>query len=167
MPAGMADATLLLGPLYHLVEQADRNAALLEARRILKPGGLLLAAAISRYASLIDGFSSGFFADERFREIVKRDLTTGQHRNPTDSAEYFTTAYFHRPDELWAEIQAANFQDIKVLGVEGPAWGATGFRAAFADAAQRRALLDMLAQIEKEPSIVGASAHLIAVARKR
>lgn len=165
LPAGVADVALLLGPLYHLVEPADRHGALLEAHRILKPGGLLFAAAISRYASFIDGFSSGFFADERFREIVKRDLTTGQHRNPTDSAEYFTTAYFHRPAELQAEIQAADFHDIKVLAIEGPAWGIAG--AALADVAQRRALLEILSEIEEEPSIVGASAHLIAVARRR
>jgi len=166
MPAGVADATLLLGPLYHLVERADRKVALQEAHRILRPNGLLFAAGISRYASLIDGFSSGCFADERFREIVKRDLSSGQHRNPTDSADYFTTAYFHRPDELRAEIQDANFHEIKVLGIEGPAWGAAAFRSALADVAQRGTLLEMLSEIEDEPSIVGASAHLIAVARK-
>jgi len=167
MPAGVADATLLLGPLYHLVERADRKVALQEAHRILRPNGLLIAAGISRYASLIDGFSSGFFADEQFREIVKRDLSSGQHRNPTESADYFTTAYFHRPDELRAEIQDADFHDIKVLGIEGPAWGAAAFRSALADVAQRGTLLEMLSAIEDEPSIVGASAHLIAVARKR
>jgi ubiquinone/menaquinone biosynthesis C-methylase UbiE len=167
MPAGVADATLLLGPLYHLVERADRKLALLEVNRILKPGGLLFAAAISRYASLIDGLSSGFFADDRFREIVKGDLSSGQHRNPTDSADYFTTAYFHRPDELRAEIRDTNFHDIKVVGIEGPAWGAAAFRSALADVAQRATLIAMLSEIEDEPSIVGASAHLIAVARKR
>jgi ubiquinone/menaquinone biosynthesis C-methylase UbiE len=167
LPAGVADATLMLGPLYHLVERADRKAALEEAHRILRPGGLLFAAAISRYASLIDGLSSGFFADERFREIVKRDVSSGQHRNPTHSAEYFTTAYFHRPEELRAEIHDADFHDVEVLGIEGPAWGAAAFRSALADAAQRAVLFEMLSEIESEPSIVGASAHLIAVARRR
>jgi ubiquinone/menaquinone biosynthesis C-methylase UbiE len=166
MPAGVADAALLLGPLYHLVERSDRKVALQEAHRILKPDGLLFAAVISRYASLIDGFSSGFFADDRFREIVKRDLSSGQHRNPTESAEYFTTAYFHRPDELRAEIHDADFHDIRILGIEGPVWGAAAFRSALADVAQRGTLLQMLAEIEGEPSIVGASAHLIAIARK-
>jgi ubiquinone/menaquinone biosynthesis C-methylase UbiE len=167
MPAGVADATLLLGPLYHLVDRADRRTALLEAHRILKPGGLLFAAAISRYASLIDGLSTGFFAEERFREIVKRDLSSGQHRNPTDAAEYFTTAYFHRPDELRGEIRDADFHDIKILGIEGPASGGAALHSALADPAQRRTLFEMLAEIEHEPSIVGASAHLLAVARKR
>ena len=38
-----ADAALLYGPLYHLVEKSDRLAALRECRRILRPGGLLTA----------------------------------------------------------------------------------------------------------------------------
>jgi hypothetical protein len=59
-----------------------------------------------------------------------------------------------------------DFLDIEVLGIEGPAWGAAAFRSALADVAQRGTLLQMLAEIEGEPSIVGASAHLIAIARK-
>jgi len=102
-----------------------------------------------------------------FRAIVNTDISSGRHRNPTGNADYFTTAYFHRPDELRAEIHDADFSEIKILGIEGPAWGTAAFRSALADVAQRKPLLQMLAEIEHEPSIVGASAHLIAVARKR
>ena len=77
----IADAVLLLGPLYHLTERQGRIRALREARRILRPEGILLAAAISRFASLIDGLSSGFFRDATFREIIAGDLDSGQHRN--------------------------------------------------------------------------------------
>ena len=49
------DVALLLGPLYHLVERADRLAALHEARRVVHPGGVVAVAAISRFASLHDG----------------------------------------------------------------------------------------------------------------
>ena len=42
------DAVLLLGPLYHLPEAADRAQALAEAFRIVRPGGVVFAAAISR-----------------------------------------------------------------------------------------------------------------------
>jgi SAM-dependent methyltransferase len=45
--AGTYDAVLLLGPLYHLTERAERLAALGEARRVLRPGGVVMAAAIS------------------------------------------------------------------------------------------------------------------------
>jgi ubiquinone/menaquinone biosynthesis C-methylase UbiE len=46
-----ANAVLLMGPMYHLTETADRMQALAEAYRVLSPGGLLFASAISRFAS--------------------------------------------------------------------------------------------------------------------
>jgi len=166
VPDASADAVLLFGPLYHLVEHADRLQALREARRILKPHGVLFAAAISRFASLIDGLARGFFADEQFRGIVEADLASGQHRNPTNRPEYFTTAYFHRPEELASEAREAGFHDVQVLAVEGPAWSAGQFLAAWNDADQRESLMQFLASVEREPSILGASAHLVAVAHQ-
>src|SRR5258705_3537485 len=71
-PTGGADAVLLLGPLYHLIEHEDRVQALSEARRVLKPGGVLFAAVISRFASFIDGLLSGFFQDVTFRKIDRK-----------------------------------------------------------------------------------------------
>jgi ubiquinone/menaquinone biosynthesis C-methylase UbiE len=165
IPSGSADAVLLFGPLYHLVQLSDRLQALREARRILKRHGVLFAAAVSRFASLIDGLSSGYFRDEEFRKIVAADLTSGQHRNPTSHPAYFTTAYFHRPEDLAAEVRDAGFGDVQILAVEGPAWSAALFHEAWADPAQRQSLMEFLSLIEREPSIQGASAHVLAVAR--
>lgn len=159
-----ADAVLLLGPLYHLVERSDRLTALREARRILKPRGVLIAAAISRFASLIDGLARGFFGDPEFRKIVAGDLATGQHRNPTNQAAYFTSAYFHRPEELVAEVREASFADCQIFAVEGPVWSTSYFREAWDDPVQRKTLMEFLSLIEREPSARGASAHLVAVA---
>ena len=158
------DAVLLLGPLYHLLERSDRLIALREARRILKPQGVLIAAAISRFASLIDGLARGFFSDPEFRKIVAGDLATGQHRNPTNQTAYFTTAYFHRPEELAAEVHEANFADIQIFAVEGPVWSTAHLGEAWDDPAQRKSLMEFLALVEREPSAHGASAHLVAVA---
>ena len=77
-----ADAALLLGPLYHLTDRGDRLTALSEARRVLRTGGLVAAAAISRFASTFDGLARGFLADPRFEHVVERDVHDGQHRNP-------------------------------------------------------------------------------------
>ena len=73
-----------------------------EARRVLKPGGLVFAAAISRFAPLLDGLRGAVFEREEFARIVERDLADGQHRNETGIAAFFTTAFFHEPGELAA-----------------------------------------------------------------
>ena len=159
-----ANAVLLLGPLYHLVEGSDRLMALREARRILKPQGVLIAAAISRFASLIDGLARRFFSDPEFRKLVASDLATGQHRNPTNQTAYFTTAYFHRPEELATEVQEAGFGDVQILAVEGPVWSVAHLREAWDDPVERKTLMEFLSLIEREPSVHGASAHLVAVA---
>ncbi|MBC7542798.1 MAG: class I SAM-dependent methyltransferase [Candidatus Sericytochromatia bacterium] len=161
-----ADAILLLGPLYHLVDQADRQRVLSEAFRVLKPGGVLFGAAISRYASLLDGVAHGHLADPAFVAIVRADLTTGQHRNENNEPQYFTTAYFHRPEELQDELETAGFAAVTVLGVEGPAWIGASFASLWQNIATRLDLLSLLETIEQDPAILATSAHLMGVARK-
>jgi SAM-dependent methyltransferase len=85
-----------VGPLYHLTRAADRDRVLREAQRVLRPGGLLAAAAITRFASTFDGVARGFLLEPGFEEIVERDLADGQHRNPDSHPRWFTTGYLAR-----------------------------------------------------------------------
>ena len=163
----MADAVLLLGPLYHLTDSAERAQALREAHRVLRPGGVMFAAAISRCASALDGIARDLFADPAFGAIVRQDLETGQHRNETHNLDYFTTSYFHRPDELRAEIVAAGFRCDAAVGLEGPGWILSDFAARWADARKREDLLRIARTLENEDSIIGLSAHLLAVGVKK
>ncbi len=162
-----ADAVLLLGPLYHL-DDAGRLAALAEARRVLKPGGLLLAAAVSRFASTFDGIRARALAEPAFAEAVARTVADGEHRNPDGRPEWFTSAHFHHPDELWEELAVAGFAVEGVLAVEGPAaFLPPREEAWWLETEERRAaLLEAIARVEQEPSVLGSSAHLIAVGRR-
>jgi len=161
------DAVLLLGPIYHLTERKDRLTALREAHRVLQSGGFVWVAAISRFASLLDSLSHGFFHQPEFAPILDRDLAEGQHRNPTGNLLYFTDAFLHRPDELVAELSEAGFELVELVAVEGPGWLARDFERLWNDPQQRERLLALLRRVEREPSLIGASSHILAIARKR
>jgi SAM-dependent methyltransferase len=159
------DAVLLFGPLYHLTEAAHRQRALAQARRVLVPGGRLLAVAVCRFASLLDGLYTSRLDDPVFRPIVDQDLVDGQHRNPdpVGRPEFFTTAYFHTPGGLAQEIRQAGFAGATVYGVEGPGWP---LRQQWADPRQREHILFAARSVETQPSLIGFSAHLIAAGTK-
>jgi SAM-dependent methyltransferase len=163
--AGSQDAVLLFGPLYHLTEAAQRRKALAEARRVLRPGGRLLAMAVSRFASLLDGLYEDWLDDPDFRPIVDQDLLDGQHRNPgpVGRPEFFTTAYFHTPDGLASEIEESGFTGTAIYGVEGPGWP---LRQEWADPRRREQILFVARSAETQPSLTGFSHHIIAAAAK-
>jgi ubiquinone/menaquinone biosynthesis C-methylase UbiE len=161
------DAVLLLGPLYHLTSREDRLQALQEAHRVVRPGGVVTAAAISRFASTYDGLLRGFLEDPKFKDIVERDVREGQHRNPTGRLEWFTTAYFHLPRELRNEATEAGFSVEALVGIEGPAWVLPDLDSWLEDPTRRSTLLEAIKRVETEPSLLGATAHILVVGRRR
>ena len=160
------DVVLLFGPLYHLTERRERLDALAEARRVLVPGGLLLSAHISRFASACDGIRDGGLRNPAFAAIVDRDLIDGIHLNPTNRVDWFTTAYLHRPEEIRWEIEEAGLRFDNLVAVEGPGWMGHDPDAWLDDDAARERLLDVLRRLETEPSLIGASAHILSVAHR-
>ncbi|MDN3351488.1 class I SAM-dependent methyltransferase [Actinomadura sp. DC4] len=159
------DAVLLLGPLYHLTERDDRVRALREARRVLRPGGTLAVAAISRHAALLDLAAIGRL-DRDAADILSLVLATGRH----DDRLGFTTAYFHTVGELRSEVTEAGFAGVRIYGVEGPAWPAlkgievrTGESLTGSPLAESALLAARIA--ESDPALLAASSHLLAVAQ--
>jgi GrpB-like predicted nucleotidyltransferase (UPF0157 family)/ubiquinone/menaquinone biosynthesis C-methylase UbiE len=166
-PPESADVVMVMGPLYHLTSAAEREVALAEAFRVLRYGGFVAVAAISRYASALDGLARHLSLDPDFVAIRDQDLRDGQHRNPGNHPYYFTTAYFHIPDGLRDELEAAGFDEPRVLGVEGPGWLLSDFDERWADTAKRNVILDTARWLEAEPAVIGASAHLLGLGWKK
>ncbi|MFD9252687.1 class I SAM-dependent methyltransferase [Streptomyces bottropensis] len=164
-PDDSFDVVQLLGPLYHLPDPDDRRTALAEAHRVVKPGGLVAAAAINRYASLFEHVTYAHLHTERIRDSVSKILETAVY----DGVRGFTLSYFHRAEELVAELAASGLTDVQVFGIEGPAWslvkaaeqqpgeGPTDELIASAMEAARMA--------EPYPELLAASSHLLAVGR--
>ncbi len=161
------DVVLVLGPLYHLLDAGDRHQALAEAYRALRPGGLLAAAGINRYASL---FEHTAFA-HLYREPVQASIGNILQTQMIDGKKVFTAAYFHSGDQLRDEVTAAGFDEARVIGVEGPTWGMlkateqhTG--QSVTDTPLFQSALTAARMAEPYPELLAASSHLLAVARR-
>lgn len=157
------DVVTLLGPLYHLPDRADRSQALAEATRVVRPGGLVAAAGINRYASIFEHTALAHLHTDRVHDSVSKILESAVH----DGRGRFTTAYFHRAEELAAELTEAGLRNVEVFGIEGPTWGqlkaveqqtgATPSDSLFLSALSAARLA------EPYPEFLAASSHLLAV----
>lgn len=161
MPDASADAVLLLGPLYHLTDRAERVQALRECARIVRPGGPVFAAAISRWAVRIDGTL-------RERLYLKYPATAGLIDEidrtgmlpPLEEGAF--TSFCHQPRELREEIEEAGLEVVDLVSVEGPAFILGDLDARMTDQADRSAVLEVARAIERVPELVGFGPHLIA-----
>jgi S-adenosylmethionine-dependent methyltransferase len=163
VPGHEYDAALVMGPLYHLVEEADRVAALTEARGRLRAGGVIFSSFLSRFGVLADLLkrSPGWIEDQAHaRSFVERG------RRPDEYPRGGFRGYSARPSELAPLHEALGFETLVVAGVE-PAIAADDESYNALQGEQRQLWCDLLYAISAEPSIIGASRHLLYIGRKR
>ncbi len=165
-PERSVDGVLLLGPLYHLTRRRDRIRALREAWRVLRPGGMVFAVGITRYASMVAALLEDFITDSQFSPIYEQDMRNGQHRNPTSNPRFFTTAFFHYPQELIDEVSQAGFRFETLLAIEGPARLLKDFETRWQDAAVQERIVQLSRMVESEPILWGVSPHILAIGIK-
>jgi SAM-dependent methyltransferase len=161
LPDASVDGVLLLGPLYHLTDRAERVLALRECMRIVRPGGPVIAAAISRWAVRIDGML-------RERLYLKYPAVVGLIDEidrtgmmpPLEEGKF--TAFCHRPGELREELGEAGLEVADLVSVEGPAFILGDLDARMADPGDRAAVLEVARAIERVPELIGFGPHFIA-----
>ncbi len=158
------DLVLEMGPLYHLQEKQERMLCLLEALRVLKDGGVAICEVISRYVNLIDGFRESAIDDEKFVKIMDEEIFSGKH-SPGDTP-YFTTAYFHTPDEIVKEMEEAGFIDVTLIAVESFA-NILDVNHFLSDERRKELLLKYIRVTESNPDLIGLSCHYVAIGKKR
>ncbi len=158
---GAVDAVLLLGPVYHLRRRDQRMLALREAWRVVRPGGLVFVAAISRWAPRLDGELRARLYESlpAIREETPRVERSGW-MPPLFPGSF--SAYCHRPQQLRAELRGAGFQVLDLVAVEGVGFALHDLDQRMADPLDRAVVLDAARAIERVPELLGIGPHLLA-----
>jgi len=161
-----ADLVILHGPLYHLQERAERIAALKESYRVLKPGGALLGFAINHSISTLTGLLNGMIHDPQFYDMCLDELATGIHNAPAAWPGILSEAYFHKPEQLVAEVQEAGFTGTELFAVEGMIWLDSKYFETRTDAAKKEKMMDLLRQTEQDQALLAFSPHMMVCGKK-
>jgi S-adenosylmethionine-dependent methyltransferase len=153
------DVILLMGPLYHLVKEADRKKAVQEALNRLKPGGLLVASFISNYAPLQD-----YLAD--LQPIATVDqllgyLTHGENK----TSEGFTTAYFTDSKEARSLMASFGLTELAFAGVENILGSKENEINRLSDDEYRK-WLEIGYRLSQDVNLMGTSQHFLYIGRK-
>lgn len=166
-----ADIVLLMGPLYHLQNKEEREKALREAYRVLKDGGLLIATGISKYSSTtwalsVYGNKNNFIDDPIFFEMLKEELTNGNHNRPSKYPYLIAESYFSTPISMENEIKDIGFSIIDKHAIEGCIWYTPHLDDKWENEECRKNLLDIIHLTEHETEIMGMSPHFMVVGKK-
>jgi SAM-dependent methyltransferase len=157
-PDASFDAVLLLGPLYHLLRARDRARCVEEVRRVLKPGGPVVASAINRFTPV--RLALRYWPEQIFAPELRQALIAGAA--PAVPGSAWTDAAYLRPAQVQRLFERHGFR-TRVLAA------AEGFAAFMEDAVNRLsdaewpAWLQLIIETCTDPALLGATAHLLYV----
>ena len=168
-----ADAVLLMGPLYHIMDYTERINAVKECHRLLKSDGILFSAALTPYSVLLDKLTvyspngESYLENPDFLAMVERELKDGCHINPNKEVYAgLGSSHLHTAKALKAELSAGGFFDSVVHGTMGGAWLANNIDELWKNEKSRNTLMNTVRLIDTHEEIIGLSCHLLAVSRR-
>ncbi|MEO6903382.1 MAG: class I SAM-dependent methyltransferase [Bacteroidia bacterium] len=165
-PNNFADIIILHGPLYHLQQREDRALTIIEAKRVLKNGGIILGFAINYTASTLVGLLNGLLHKKTFFEMCKNELTTGMHNPPSDFPWLLAEAYYHKPEEFKSEFIEHELIYINTYAVEGMAWLDKDYFANMQNDKKKNTLMELIQLTQNDPFLLSLSPHMMIAVKK-
>jgi ubiquinone/menaquinone biosynthesis C-methylase UbiE len=161
-----ADLVILHGPLYHLQKREDRVTAILEAKRVLKKGGVILGFAINYTASTLVGLMNGMIHANSFFDMCKEELTTGVHNAPKDFPFLLADAFYHKSQGLKDEFLEQDLEFINLFAVESLIWLDSEYFANMIDKKKSKTLKKLQKLTQNDEYLLPFSPHMMIAVRK-
>ncbi len=153
------DVILLMGPLYHLIEEVDRRKVVEDALKLLKPGGIIFASFISNYAPIQDYLKDLY-------PIESVDDLLGYLKNGVNDGESgFTTAYFFDYKEAKSLMNSFGLKELAFVGVEN-ILGSKENEINELDEDEYNKWLEIYYQLGQDENLMGTSEHYLYIGRK-
>lgn len=153
------DMTLLLGPMYHLYDWADKVKALSEAVRVTKPGGYILVAYCLNEATILQYV----FWQNQLRQVLERHMLTPDWHCISEPWEVFELI---RTEEIAALDATVPVERLKLVATDGAAHYQRKLIDAMDEAAFEKWIEYHLITCERQ-DLIGASNHALDILQKR
>lgn len=152
------DVTLLFGPMYHLHGKEEKLQALLEAKRVTKPGGIILVAYImNEYSVLTYAFKERHIKEALATGMLDENFHCTSKANPLYS--------FVRLEDMEELNQNAGLARIQVISADGPANHMRTVLNALDDE-EFEAFIKYHLSICERPDLMGAAGHTVDILQK-
>lgn len=162
------DASLMLGPLYHLQEREERIKAIRELHRITKPGGIIFAAFMPRIKFMQQSIRHPLLWKPHHEIDSLREFVQTGRFNHSDPGR-FTGVYYERIEDIAPIMEAEGYETLKLIGSNGFAsaldhqayeyWRGQGEDA-------YRQLMALIVESADDPYMLGSSTHLLYIGRR-
>lgn len=161
-PSAEYDCVFCMGPIYHLIDPADREKTIAESLRVLKPNGLLFLAYINKYFifSHLAAQNKQFLQEKWYQRIIEKGVMSS-----ADEDCFWTDTWFTKPGDIEDIAARYNLEIVNHIAQDG-----VGRLLADEINALRPEEFKRWAEYHirmcEEPSILGISNHGLLIARK-
>lgn len=152
------DLILLFGPMYHLVTKEEQLKALNEAKRVLKPNGILLVAYVMNdYAVIVHGFRDNYILENIKDNIIDENF----HCTPKETDLY----KYMRLEDINELNKLSNLERIKIITPDGPSNYIRNVLNKMDDETFNTYIKYHLSVCERQ-DLIGAAAHTLDILKK-
>jgi ubiquinone/menaquinone biosynthesis C-methylase UbiE len=152
------DVTLLFGPMYHLFTEEDRSKALLEAKRVTKPGGVILVAYVMNEYSVV----TYAFKERHIMECMEQGRFTEDFHTISQPENLYD---YVRVEDIRALSEQAGLTRLKLISPDGPANYMRMYLNQLTEEEFEQFVRYQMAVCER-PDLIGAGGHTVDILRK-